>query len=57
LKRSIKELDNFIHKGGDINFRAESDKVEIVEEIQLVNSALKQLQHRTEQKQLEDKSK
>ncbi|CAM3042004.1 hypothetical protein [Vibrio diazotrophicus] len=57
LKRSIKELDNFIYKGGDINFRTESDAVEIVEQVMLVNDALKQLQHRSEQKQLEDKSK
>lgn len=57
LKRSIKELDNFIHKGGDINFRTESDEVEIAEQVLLVNDALKQLQHRSEQKQLEDKSK
>ncbi len=56
LKRSVKELDNFVNKGGDINFRTESDEVDMVEQVLLVNDALKQLQHRSKQKQLEDKS-
>lgn len=56
LKRSVKELDNFVNKGGDINFRTESDEVDMAEQVLLVNNALKQLQHRSKQKQLEDKS-
>ncbi len=56
LKRSVKELNNFVNKGGDINFRTESDEADIAEQVLLVNDALKQLQHRSKQKQLEDKS-
>ncbi|WP_318460831.1 hypothetical protein [Photobacterium leiognathi] len=56
LKRSVKELNNFVNKGGDINFRTESDDVDMAEQVSLVNDALKQLQHRSKQKQLEDKS-
>ncbi|HDI3150392.1 TPA: hypothetical protein PMB23_000417 [Vibrio cholerae] len=56
LKRSVKELNNFINKGGDINFRTESDDADMTEQVLLVNDALKQLQHRSQQKQLEDKS-
>lgn len=56
LKRSVKELNNFVNKGGDINFRTESDKADMAEQVLLVNDALKQLQHRSKQKQLEDKS-
>lgn len=56
LKRSVKELNNFVNKGGDINFRTESDEADMAEQVLLVNDALKQLQHRSKQKQLEDKS-
>ncbi|WP_135442658.1 hypothetical protein [Vibrio tasmaniensis] len=56
LKRSVKELDNFVHKGGDINFRTESEDIDMTEQVLLVNNALKQLQHRSKQKQIEDKS-
>lgn len=56
LKRSVKELNNFVSKGGDINFRTESDEADMAEQVLLVNEALKQLQHRSNQKQLEDKS-
>ncbi|MUK41515.1 hypothetical protein GNP61_08060 [Aliivibrio fischeri] len=56
LKRSVKELNNFVNKGGDINFRTESDEADMAEQVFLVNNALKQLQHRSQQKQLEDKS-
>lgn len=56
LKRSVKELDNFVNKGGDIDFRTESEEVDMAEQVLLVNDALKQLQHRSKQKQLEDKS-
>ncbi|WP_318424856.1 hypothetical protein [Photobacterium leiognathi] len=56
LKRSVKELNHFVNKGGDINFRTESDEADIAEQVLLVNDALKQLQHRSKQKQLEDKS-
>ncbi len=56
LKRSVKELNNFVNKGGDINFRTESNEVDMAEQVSLVNDALKQLQHQSKQKQLEDKS-
>lgn len=56
LKRSVRELNNFVNKGGDINFRTESDEVDMAEQVSLVNDALKQLQHSSTQKQLEDKS-
>ncbi|MBY3790655.1 hypothetical protein HPQ32_20200 [Photobacterium carnosum] len=56
LKRSVRELNNFVNKGGDINFRTESDEVDMAEQVSLVNDALKQLQHSSKQKQLEDKS-
>ena len=56
LKRSVKELNNFVNKGGDINFRTESDEADMAEQVLLVNDALKHLQHRSKQKQLEDKS-
>lgn len=56
LKRSVKELNNFVNKGGDINFRTESDEADMAEQVLLVNDALKQLQHRSKQKLLEDKS-
>ena len=56
LKKSVKELDHFVSKGGDIHFRTESDDIDTTEQIQLVNEALKQLQHRSKQKKLEDKS-
>ncbi|MFV8432952.1 hypothetical protein ACNO6Y_20410 [Vibrio owensii] len=56
LKRLVKELNNFVNKGDDINFRAESDEADMAEQVLLVNDALKQLQFRSKQKQLEDKS-
>ncbi|HGZ7314296.1 TPA: hypothetical protein ACOL2D_003690 [Vibrio parahaemolyticus] len=56
LRRSVKELNNFLNKGGDINFRTESDETDMAEQVLLVNDALKQLQHRSKQKLLDDKS-
>ncbi|EJG0580216.1 TPA: hypothetical protein NKQ26_000298 [Vibrio parahaemolyticus] len=56
LKKSIREVDNFVSKGGDIEFRTESEDLNKTEQVQLVNDALKQLQFRSNQKQLEDKT-
>ena len=56
LKKSIREVDNFVSKGGGIDFRSESDDLNKTEQVQLVNDALKQLQVRSNQKQLEDKT-
>ncbi|MDW6016793.1 hypothetical protein SBW85_03290 [Vibrio plantisponsor] len=56
LKKSVKELDNFIGKGGDVEFKAETNDLDVNEQVKLVNDAMKQLQNRSQQKQLEDKT-
>ena len=53
LKSGIKELNNFIDKGGDIAFK--SNDLSKNEEISLVNNALKHLKNRNEDKRIEKK--
>ena len=57
LKSAVREVNKFIDKGGDINFKSTDGNIEKSEQVRLVNEALKMLQARSEPKQIEDHRK